>query len=137
MSKSDPNSKSRIELIDTSDQIVEKIKKAVTDSTSRVTYEPEKRLGVSNLIDIHSACTDKFPEEIVEDCFLNALDTGEYKKVVADAVVQKLKPIQKEYSKLIKDKVYLNKVLKDSSLKANEIATINYEKIREIVGFTF
>jgi tryptophanyl-tRNA synthetase len=136
MSKSDV-ARSRIELTDSPDIITEKIRKAVTDMQSTVTYEPEKRPGVSNLIDIHSACTDKFPEEIVDNCYLSAMITGDYKKVVSDAIIQRLLPIQNEYKKIIDDKVFLNKVLKAGALKANEIASVNYEKIREIVGFNF
>jgi tryptophanyl-tRNA synthetase len=70
MSKSEANPLSRIELTDTPDEIAEKIKKAVTDMTSEVTYEPEQRPGVSNLIDIHIAFSGQFAEEVVEDAYL-------------------------------------------------------------------
>lgn len=135
MSKSDPTPKSRIELLDSPDDIRLKIRKSVTDSTSAITYEPETRIGVSNLIDIHCACTDKLPEDIVEDCLLQALDTGEYKKLVADALIQYLKPIQKEYSRLINDKGFLLKVLNDGAQQANQIASENFKQISKIVGF--
>lgn len=76
MSKSNADTKSRIEILDSPDVIVEKIKKAVTDCTSTVTYEPDTRLGVSNLIAIHSLCTGLTPEQICNEA--STQDTGEY-----------------------------------------------------------
>lgn len=67
MSKSDPDPKNRVCLTDTSDEISSKIRKAVTDFTSQITYDPEKRPGVSNLIHIHSIITGKSPEDICEE----------------------------------------------------------------------
>ena len=93
MSKSEPNPLSRIELTDTPDQIAEKIKKAVTDFTSEVTYDPEQRPGVANLIDIHTAFSGLFPEDVCEDAYLKAMDTGMFKSKVTEVVVEKLKPI--------------------------------------------
>lgn len=137
MSKSDTDYRSRIELLDPPELVAEKLKKAVTDSRSAVSYEPEQRPGVSNLIEIHSACTDRLPEDIVESCTLQALNTGLYKKEVAAALSTMLAPIQKEYFKIIKDRVYLDKVLKDGAQRANEIASRNFEQIREAIGFKF
>lgn len=73
-SKSDPNTKSRITLRDTPDEVLLKIKKAVTDFTSEVTFDPDKRPGVSNLITMHSLVANKTPEEICEQ--VKGLDTG-------------------------------------------------------------
>lgn len=67
MSKSDPDPKSRICLTDSPDSIVKVIKKAVTDFTSEVTYDPELRPGVANLISIHSFVTNKSVEDICEE----------------------------------------------------------------------
>lgn len=74
MSKSDKDAKSCIMLTDSSEQILEKCKKSITDFTSAVNYEPEKRLGVSNLIIIHSLIANKTPHEICEDSI--GIDTG-------------------------------------------------------------
>lgn len=73
-SKSDPDEKSRLTLRDTPDQLLLKIKRAVTDFTSEVTYEPEKRPGVANLITIHALTTNSTPAEICERA--KGLDTG-------------------------------------------------------------
>lgn len=74
MSKSEQDPKSRIEITDTCDDILEKCKKAVTDFISEVTFDPENRPGVSNLITIHSLFTGLHPSEICEQSM--NLDTG-------------------------------------------------------------
>lgn len=73
-SKSDQNEKSRLTMRDTPDQWRMKLKRAITDFTSEVTFEPEKRPGVANLITIHSLTLGCSPEEIVERA--KGLDTG-------------------------------------------------------------
>lgn len=76
MSKSDPDPKSRISLLDNQDDITKKMKKAVTDSTSEVFYDLENRPGVSNLIGIHSAVSGKSVEDICKEA--SQINTGEY-----------------------------------------------------------
>lgn len=75
MSKSHTDPKSRLNMLDEPDVLLEKIKKAVTDFTSEVTYEPEKRPGVTNLINIHSLLTGKTPDEICKEVV--ELNTGQ------------------------------------------------------------
>ena len=76
MSKSHADPKSRIVLTDPADVIFEKIKKAVTDLTSAVTYDEETRPGVSNLIALHAYSMGKTFDEV---CSENThLDTGKY-----------------------------------------------------------
>lgn len=74
MSKSFPDPKSRIEITDSSDMIREKIKKAVTDCTSAVTFEPDTRPGVANLIAIHSLLTGRHVTELCYEA--RNIDTG-------------------------------------------------------------
>lgn len=74
-SKSDPDPKSRITLRDTPDQMLKNIKRAITDFTSEVTYDPENRPGVANLITIHSLTTNLTPQQICEEA--KNLNTGE------------------------------------------------------------
>ncbi|XP_065201767.1 tryptophan--tRNA ligase, mitochondrial [Planococcus citri] len=132
MSKSHINEKSRIEITDPPDLIVEKMKKAVTDSTSRVTYDPENRPGVSNLIDIHSLLTGTNPNRICED--VENLNTGEYKLIVAEALVEMLKPIQSEIISLLNDKPYLTSLLSDGAQKACSIATDTWKLVSKQIG---
>lgn len=134
MSKSDADEMSRIDLTDEPNVITKKIRKAVTDSQSLITYEPTSRPGVSTLVEIESACTGVEPDEIVEQCLLNAYDTGEYKKHVANVLVKHLEPIRLKYNKLMADKKYLRQVLDKGASKAQEIAANNYAQILDIIG---
>lgn len=134
MSKSDIDSNSRIELNDPPELILKKLRKAVTDSTSHVTYDTVMRPGVSTLIDIDAACTGRDPDEIVEDCMLRVINTGEYKREMAQALIEHLRPIQKRYAELIDDKVYLSKLLEDGAEKANEIAANTYAEVTQLIG---
>lgn len=74
MSKSDPDIKSRILMTDTPEQLLEKCKKALTDFTSAITYNPTERPGVANLLTIHSLMSGE-PVELIVDR-MRDLDTG-------------------------------------------------------------
>lgn len=74
MSKSDADPKSYINLLDKPEEIRVKIKKSITDFTSAVTFDPDERPGVSNLIMLHSMVTNKTPLEICNEN--KHLDTG-------------------------------------------------------------
>jgi len=134
MSKSEPDPRSRISLADSPEEIREKIKKSVTDFTSEVTFDPEGRPGVSNLITIHSLCTGESPESIVEKA--RGLDTGKYKLIVADALIEYLRPIREKLEELLEDRSYLLSVLKLGSDKAQEIGQPTWDKVCFNVGIS-
>lgn len=74
MSKSDPNTKSCVMITDAPDVITSKVKKAITDFTSEVTFEPETRPGVTNLLTIHSMVSGKSIQQICDEA--KNIDTG-------------------------------------------------------------
>lgn len=74
MSKSDPDTKSCVMITDSPKVITDKVKKAITDFTSAVTYDPETRPGVTNLLTIHSMMSGKSVEKICEE--VQNVDTG-------------------------------------------------------------
>uniref|UniRef100_A0A8C5MCJ3 Tryptophan--tRNA ligase, mitochondrial n=1 Tax=Leptobrachium leishanense TaxID=445787 RepID=A0A8C5MCJ3_9ANUR len=133
MSKSDPQTLATIRLTDTPEEIVTKIRKAVTDFTSEVTYDPESRPGVSNLISIHSAMTELGVEDIVRQS--QGLETAQYKLLVADAVVEKLRPIREEIQRLQGDPDFLKKVLDSGAQTARQLASPVYDAVCKMVGF--
>lgn len=136
MSKSEPDPKSRISLMDSPDAIVEKIKKSMTDFTSEVTFDQEKRPGVANLITIHSLCTGEPPEKICTSMQNQGLDTGKYKRVVAEALIEYLKPIRERLLDLLEDRGYLLSVLKIGSDKALELGQPTWDKACFNVGIS-
>ncbi|GFR87510.1 tryptophan--tRNA ligase, mitochondrial [Elysia marginata] len=135
MSKSEPSEKSRIELTDSPEVIAEKIKKAVTDFTSELTYDPVNRPGVSNLLDIHLAlCDDIDLEDILEDSFLSAEDTGLYKQRLSQVVAEKLAPIRAEAIRLRADEGHLLEVLGDGADRASQIASETMAEVKTKLG---
>lgn len=132
MSKSDEDQKSAIYLTDEPDQILEKIKKAVTDFTSAVTFEPETRQGVSNLIMIDSLMSGDTIEEICEDAAL--IDTGKYKLRVAETVIDHLNPIRSKIEEYMNNPEYLVRVLEEGRDKAAEVAERTMLEVKERVG---
>lgn len=134
MSKSDLNDLSRIDLTDGPDIIHKKIKKAVTDNTSSISYDPENRPGVANLINIHSSLADIPTNDIVEQSA--GLNKVEYKQKVADIINDEIQPISKEITKLLGDKYYLQTVLRMGADKAIEIAEKTMNEVRPKVGIS-
>ena len=133
MSKSDTNTSNFVLIVEDPSSIIKKFKKAVTDSGSEVRYDEENKPGISNLINIYAAVTDKNVIE-VEHEFENAR-YGEFKAAVGEAVVSALTPVRERYAQLMQDKGYLDEVLKYVRMKASEIASVTLKDVYEKVGF--
>jgi tryptophanyl-tRNA synthetase len=131
MSKSDESDLSRINLSDSADEIVKKIKKAKTDSVMGITYD-KARPEIYNLLNIFSAATRKKPEEIALD-YTNS-GAGKFKEDLAQAVATMLEPIQNNIKSLRSDLDFVKKVLNDGKDQAREIAANNIKEIKQIVG---
>ena len=132
MSKSDRNQNSRINLNDPEKKIKSKIMKATTDSIIGITYDPINRPGISNLLSILSGCTETSPEILASE-YANA-STATFKGVVADALVEKLTPIQKEMDRIRKDGDYIEKVLQENEDKARALAEVTLVKVHKVIG---
>lgn len=131
MSKSDPDPNGYVSLIDSPDAIARKFKRAVTDSDGRITVSEDKP-GVSNLLTILSGVTDKSVESIVND--FAGKGYAELKAEVADAVIERLRPIREEYERLIKNKDYLVSVYQNGAENASKIARRTLSKVYKKVG---
>lgn len=132
MSKSDPDLNSRIELLDSPDKIVKKIKRAVTDSEDHVKYG-ENKDGINNLMTIYSCTTGKTLDEIEKE--FDGKGYGEFKTAVTEALIEHLAPIQKNYSKIIKDKGYIKNCYKDSAEEALNISNETLNEVKKKIGF--
>lgn len=130
MSKSDPNEKSCIYLTDPENVIRKKIGSAVTDSETCVKYDVENKPGISNLLTILSACTNKSISEL--EIEFKDSNYGTFKKAVADAVVELLKPIQEKFTEYVNSKELdeiLNKGRDNASYAASKMIKKVYKKI--------
>ena len=131
MSKSDPDPNGYINLIDEPDVIARKFKRAVTDSDGRVVFSEDKP-GVSNLLTILATVTDRDIKSVENDFVGKGY--AELKTEVADAVIERLRPIREEYKRLITDKAYITSVYKDGADKASRIASRTLSKVYRKVG---
>jgi tryptophanyl-tRNA synthetase len=135
MSKSEVSDLSRINLTDDKDKIINKIKKAKTDTLPLPSSieELEKRPEAKNLIGIYSSLMNYSLQKSMDE--FAGKNFSEFKEKLSDTVVNEINPISSKIKELLDDKVFLEKILKEGYEKANEIASKKIKKIHEIVGF--
>lgn len=132
MSKSDENPNGSVFLMDDTDTIIRKFKRAVTDSMAQIAYSDEQP-GVKNLLDIYCACNGLTPDAAVKE--FDGKGYGELKLAVGESVVSVLKPLQGRFEELSKDKDYIDGIIKENAEKANYYATKTLRKVQKKVGF--
>lgn len=133
MSKSDPDQNGCVYMKDDDATIMRKFKRAVTDCETSVRYDRENKPGVSNLMEIYSACTGKTYEEIEKE--FDGQGYGIFKPAVGEAVLSVTAPIRDEANRLLKDKAYIEGVYKAGAEKASYIANKTLRKVYKKVGF--
>ncbi|MDC3231538.1 tryptophan--tRNA ligase [Candidatus Pelagibacter sp.] len=135
MSKSEASDLSRINLTDNKDQIINKIKKAKTDTLPlpSTIEELEKRPEAKNLIGIYSSLMNNTLQKSIDE--FSGKNFSDFKVKLSEIIVNEINPISLKVKELLNDKVFLEKILKDGYEKANEIASKKIKKIHEIVGF--
>lgn len=135
MSKSDPNPKGYISMLDDFNVIAKKIKSAVTDSEGVVEYREndETKAGINNLLTIFSAVTGREIDDIVKD--YQGKGYGDFKGDLAEAVVEHIRPIREKYDALSGDKAYLEGIIKNGADLADRIASRTVNKVYKKVGF--
>ena len=132
MSKSDENPNASIYLTDDRDTIIRKFKRAVTDSEAVIKHR-EEQPGVSNLIEIYSACTGKTFEEVEKE--FDGKGYGDFKLAVGETVADILSPLQARHSDILKDKAYLDGIVKENAEKAQYFSNKTLRKVQKKVGF--
>lgn len=130
MSKSDP--KGDIFLKDEPNIIRKKIMSAVTDTETCVKYDPVNKPGISNLLTIYSALSDISIEE-AENQFKDLTSYGEFKKIVADKVLEEIVPFQERYKEIIASGK-IDEVLEEGAKRASYVANKTLRKVKKTVG---
>jgi tryptophanyl-tRNA synthetase len=135
MSKSELSDFSRINLTDEKDQIINKIKKAKTDTLPIPSNfaDLEKRHEAKNLLEIYSSLKNTNLDESIK--IFEGKNFSEFKEKLSEVLVDKIGPISEEIKKLTHDKNYLDKILLEGQQKANDKASKKLKKLQEIVGF--
>ena len=135
MSKSELSDLSRINLTDDKDQIINKIKKAKTDTLPLppTNADLEKRPEAKNLIGIYSSLMDVNLDDTINK--FSGKNFSEFKENLSQVIVDKIIPISNEIKKLLKEKSFLDQILDSGRQKADKIASEKLKKIQEIMGF--
>ncbi len=135
MSKSEPSDLSRINLSDTQDQIINKIKKAKTDPLPMPTNlnDLDKRPEAKNLLGIYSSLKKIDLEKSVKE--FSGKNFSEFKENLIQVLVDKIFPLSLEIKKLLNEKGFLDQILVEGAQKANDIASKKIKEIHKIMGF--
>jgi tryptophanyl-tRNA synthetase len=130
MSKSDPNDKSRVLILDSPDLVRKKIKSAVTDSDPDVRFDPAAKPGISNLLEIMATFTDKSIDDLVAE--YGSSGYGRFKEAVAESVIAGLAPIRSAYQQLENEEVA--RVMRRGALDARTRAEGFQQIVRQVTG---
>ena len=135
MSKSDPSDLSRINMTDSEDQIINKIKKAKTDNDPIPENDTglSKRPEVENLLGIYSSLSNQSLDKTLSE--FSGKNFSDFKKNLADKLVEKISPISKEIRKIQKDKSFIDNILHNGAQKAEKIAKSKVDEMKKIIGF--
>ena len=133
MSKSIPEG--CIFMMEKPEDIQRKFKRAITDSDTEncVRYAPAEKPGVANLMSIYSAVTGKSYEEIEAE--FAGCGYGKFKPAVGEAVIETLRPIREEATRILQDKTYLENVYRAGAEKASYVANKTLRKVYKKIGF--
>ncbi|MEZ5221457.1 MAG: tryptophan--tRNA ligase [Ilumatobacteraceae bacterium] len=130
MSKSAATDTGLVRMDDAPAVIAKKFKRAVTDSDSEVRYDRVAKPGVSNLLDILSACTGESPETLAEKYH----QYGPLKTDTGDAVVAVLEPIQRRHRELLDDRGELARLLRIGAERAGAVAATTLGRAYDAIG---
>jgi tryptophanyl-tRNA synthetase len=130
MSKSDESPQGTILVLEDLKSVEKKIKRAVTDTGTEVVYDPDDKPGVSNLLSILGAATDRDPESLAAQYS----QYGPLKADTAEAVVELLRPIQARFAELAADPGGTAAILAKGSEKAQAVAAPTLERARNALG---
>lgn len=117
------------------DETLKKIKKAKTDSDRQITFDPEGRPEVANLLTIAAQATGRAPEAIAEE--IGDAGSGTLKIFTAEALNDHLAPLRARRAELEQDPGYLFQVLRAGNEKANAAAEDTLAKVREYMGMVY
>ena len=133
MSKSDPSELSRIDLLDTPEEIKRKIKKCKTDPVKGLEFDNPERPECHNLLSLYQLLSGKTKEEVATEC--QDMGWGQFKPLLTETTIAALQPIQEKYHSLKSDRALLDSVLIDGAAKATEVADRTLSRVKDALGF--
>ncbi|NVI88686.1 tryptophan--tRNA ligase [Actinomadura sp. BRA 177] len=133
MSKSASSPQGIIDVLEEPGPMRKKIMRAVTDTGSEVVYDEEKKAGVTNLLRIYSALEGTSIPDL--EARYAGSGYGQFKKDLAQVVLDTFTPIRERTLKLLDDEEHLDRLLAQGAERASEVAVRTMETVRERVGF--
>jgi tryptophanyl-tRNA synthetase len=132
MSKSAATMAGVIELLDTPESNIKKVKSAVTDTGREVTFDEENKAGISNLLSIYSAISGKSISSIQSDYVGKGY--GDFKKDVAEVVIETLRPIRDTALSYLQDESALLSILREGADRAEAVASQTLATVYHALG---
>lgn len=134
MSKSDPSDLSRINLLDSPDEISKKIKRCKTDPIRGLEFDNSERPESNNLLNLYMLLSGKTKQEVAVEC--QDMGWGVFKPLLTETIINALKPIQEKYQAVMDEKGYLESVLRDGKHKAEAIANQTLTQVKLAMGYS-
>ncbi|MGE5828674.1 MAG: tryptophan--tRNA ligase [Micromonosporaceae bacterium] len=130
MGKTSTSDSGVIYLLDPPDAIARKVTRAVTDAGTEVVYDPDRRPGLANLLEILAACTGGQPGGLAA----GLASYRELKQATAEAVVEALRPVRHRYAELVAAPEHLDEVRRQGAARARERAAATVRRAKEAIG---
>ena len=130
MSKSDESPQGTIDLLDSPEQISQKIRRAVTDADGEVRYDPEHKPGLANLLELFAAVSDRSADEVAA----GYQQYGPLKADLVDALTEALGPERERYELLASDPEQIASLLDQGAEKASSVASKTLARAKDAIG---
>ncbi|MBF2087511.1 MAG: tryptophan--tRNA ligase [Synechococcales cyanobacterium K44_A2020_017] len=133
MSKSDPSDLSRINLLDSPEEIQKKVKKCKTDPVRGLEFDNPDRPECHNLLTLYMLLSGQTKDAVAAEC--QDMGWGQFKPLLAETAIAALKPIQDRYAEIMDDPSYLDSVLAQGRDQASAIANVTLNRVRDAMGY--
>jgi len=133
MSKSDPSEMSRIDLVDPPEVIARKVKRCKTDPVKGLTFDDPERPECNNLLTLYMLLSGQTKAAVAQECA--EMGWGQFKPLLADTMVEALRPIQDKFNALMDDRTYLESTLQSGREKAEAIALSTLTRAKDALGY--
>ncbi len=133
MSKSDPSELSRINLLDSPDEIKKKIKKCKTDPVRGLSFDDPERPECHNLLTLYQLLSGQEKGAVAKECA--EMGWGQFKPLLTETTIEALHPIQERYAELMQDKAQLKSVLQQGQEQAESVANETLKQVKDALGY--
>jgi tryptophanyl-tRNA synthetase len=133
MSKSADNDNSRVNLLDSEDVILKKIKRCKTDAQMNLEWGNDARPECANLLRMYQVVSGESEESVESQ--MRSLTWSQFKPRLADALISHLAPIQSRYKEIIADEEKLDSILRSGKINAESVANETLLQVKQAMGF--